>query len=167
MVDALRWPLRILAYAGFAVAIGYLSIRPRYDYAAADMAEIKLSLSHPAARVEPCVQLTPQEIAELPPNMRRTELCERERLPLIVELDMDDETVLEIVAPPSGVWNDGPASVYERFPVVPGPHRITARLRDSARQEGWDYTHTEDVVLEAGRYFTVTFKAETGGFHFR
>ena len=24
-----------------------------------------------------------------------------------------------------------------------------------------------DVVLEPGRYFTITFKAETGGFHYR
>jgi hypothetical protein len=32
---------------------------------------------------------------------------------------------------------------------------------------GWDYTHTEDVTLVAGRYLTVTFRAETGGFNFR
>ena len=51
--------------------------------------------------------------------------------------------------------------------LPPGEYRITARLRDSARTDGWDYTLTEDVVLEAGRYMTVTFKAETGGFSIR
>ncbi len=167
MTDVLRWMLQFAAYAGFAAAIGYLSILPRYEYAAVDMTEVKVSLSHAADRVEPCVKLSPQEIAALPPNMRRTEQCERQRLPLTVELDVDGETVLHVDAPPSGLWSDGPASVYERFSVTPGTYRITARLRDSARPEGWDHMHTEQVVLEAGRYFTVTFKEEAGGFHFR
>jgi hypothetical protein len=85
----------------------------------------------------------------------------------VLELDVDGETVISIEAKPSGLWGDGPSSVYERFAVQPGPHRITARLRDTARSEGWDYTRTEDVVLQSGRYFTVTFKSETGGFNFR
>ncbi|MDH3848003.1 MAG: hypothetical protein OEV05_09440, partial [Gammaproteobacteria bacterium] len=62
---------------------------------------------------------------------------------------------------------DGPASVYERFEVAPGTHTIIARLRESDRPDGWDYVHSETVTLVAGRYFTVTFRAETGGFSFR
>ena len=107
------------------------------------------------------------QIAELAPNMRRPETCERQRLPLTVELEIDGETVANIEAPPSGLWNDGPASIYERFDTEPGLHTITARLRDSNRTEGWDYVRTEDVTLVAGRYFTVTFRAETGGFVFQ
>ena len=44
---------------------------------------------------------------------------------------------------------------------------MTARLRDSDRSEGWDYEQTENVTIEAGRYFTVTFRANAGGFDFR
>ena len=99
--------------------------------------------------------------------MRRTEACERERLPLVIELDVDGEAVINLTAQPSGLWNDGPASVYERFDVAPGPHTISVRLRDTARTEGWDYEKTGNVVLEPGRYFTVTFKQATGGFNFR
>ena len=51
--------------------------------------------------------------------------------------------------------------------VAPGEHEIEVRLRDSDRQEGWDFSKRETVDLAAGRYFTITFKAETGGFHFR
>lgn len=167
VVKLFRWPVCILTYVAFGAAVGYLSIAPRYDYASAEMAQVKVSLSHAAERVEPCVQLTPQQIAELAPNMRRTEQCERQRLPLTIELDVDERTVLRLVAPPSGLWGDGPSSVYERFTLAPGAHRITARLRETDRSEGWDYTHTEDVTLRAGRYFSVTFKAETGGFKFR
>jgi hypothetical protein len=131
------------------------------------MASVKLSLSHAAELVAPCVQLTPEQIAELAANMRRTEACERERLPLILELDVDGEVLISLTAQPSGLWNDGPASIYERFELEPGSHRISVRLRDSARSTGWDYELTEDVVLEPGRYFSVTFKQATGGFRFR
>jgi hypothetical protein len=167
MNSGLRIVLQVLAYTAFAAAIGYLSASPAYDYADAGQATIKLSLSHAANRVKPCVRLTPQQIAELAPNMRHTEECERQRLPLVVELEIDGAVRAYIEAPPSGLWNDGPASIYERFEVEPGAHTLTVRLRDTARSEGWDYMHTENVLLSAGRYFTVTFRAGTGGFSFR
>ena len=167
MIKLLSFLGQVLMYAAFAFVVGWFATMPPYQYADPGMASVKVSLSHAADRVEPCVELTPEEIAELAMNMRRTEACERERLPLYVELDVDGETIFSIVAEPAGLWNDGPSSVYERLDLTPGPHRVTARLRDTARADGWDYTDTVDVVLEPGRYFTVTFKAETGGFNFR
>ena len=167
MTKALRLLLQIALYAAFAVVIGWLSILPPFHYASADMATIKLSLSHATERVVPCVKLTPEEIAKLAPNMRRTLSCERARLPLTIEIDIDGASTIQLVAQPSGLWNDGPASVYERFDVAPGKHLITARIRDSARTDGWDYTYSENVELEPGRYFTISFRPETGGFHYR
>ena len=167
MASAFRYVIQVLAYTAFAVVIGYLSFWPRYQYASPEMAAVKLSLSHATERVVPCVQLTPQEIAELPPNMRQTQSCERQRLPLALQLDVDGEIAYAVEAAPAGLWEDGPASVYERFELPPGKHSITVRMRDSADEDGWDYTHTEEVVLEAGRYLTITFKAENGGFRFR
>lgn len=163
----IRYLVQGVLYIGFLAVIGYFSVLPRYAYAPAEMAAIKLSLSHAAERLEPCVQLTVEEIAAMPANERRPAQCTRERLPLIVELDIDGELILSVVAAPSGLWNDGPGSIYERFNVAPGEHTITARLRDTAREDGWDYVHSEIVTLEPARYFTVTFKAETGGFSFR
>jgi hypothetical protein len=163
----LRFLLQVLFYTAFAVAVGYFSFWPTYQYAAPEIATVKLSLSHATERVVPCVTLTPQEVAELPPNMRRTQSCERQRLPLALELDVDGEQAYQLVAAPSGLWEDGPASVYERFDLEPGPHTITVRMRETARDSGWDYTHTEDVLLRAGHYLTITFRAENGGFEFR
>jgi hypothetical protein len=163
----MRYVVQVLTYAGFAVVIGYLSFWPQYQYAAPDRAAVKLSLSHATERVVPCVKLSPQEVAKLAPNMRRTQSCERQRLPLVLQLDVDDEIAYELQATPSGIWEDGPASVYERFELEPGKHSITVRMRDSARESGWDYTHTETVDLKAGRYMTITFRAENGGFKFR
>ena len=167
MSNVLRYLIQVAAYAAFAFVVGYLSFWPRYDYASPEVAAVKLSLSHATERVEPCVQLTPQQIAELAPNMRRSQSCERQRVPLFLQLDVDGEIAFERQTAPTGLWEDGNATVYERFELSPGKHTITLRMRDSAQADTWDYTHTEDVVLEAGRYLTITFKAENGGFRIR
>lgn len=159
--------VQALLYAVFAAFVGYLSVAPAYQYADPEVAVIKLSLSHAAARVEECVKLTPQEINERAMKGEPINECERARLPLAVELDVDGTTVLSLTAVPSGLWKDGPASVYERFAVDAGAHTITSRLRDSARETGWDYEYSEEVDLAPGRYFTITFRAENGGFEFR
>jgi len=167
VINAMRYLLQLIAYAAFAIVVGYLSFWPRYQYASADAAAVKLSLSHATDRVVPCVTLSPEEVAKLAPNMRRTLSCERQRLPLTVQLSVDGEIAFKHEALPSGLWEDGPASIYERFDLEPGAHMITVQLRDTAREDGWDYTHSESVTLVAGRYMTITFKAENGGFAFR
>ncbi len=164
MNKVFRYLLQLAAFATFAVFVGYFSSSPAFEYARAEAAVVKLSLSHAAERVAPCVLLTPEEVAALAPNMRRSEKCERERVPLVIEMDVDGQNVLSIQAQPSGLWGDGPASVYHRFDLPPGQYRMQVRLRDSARADGWDYTLTENVTLTAGRYRTITFKAESGGF---
>mgnify|MGYP001827343039 FL=1 len=167
MHSALRFLLQGAAYAAMAAVLGYFATLPPYQYANAQKASVKVSLSHAANRIKPCVQLTQEEISEFAANMRRTETCERERLPLILEVEIDGETLLSLQAEPSGLWNDGPASIYERFEVAPGAHTIAARLRDTTRTEGWDYASEETVELRPGRYFTITFRPENGGFNFR
>ena len=167
MTRTARWFSQLAAYAVFAALVGLLSAAPPYNYAAADRASIKLSLSHATDRLEPCVRLTPAEVAELAPNMRRAEQCARERVPMLVELDVDGVRIRRIEASPSGLWDDGPASIYERIEFEPGDRVVTIRMRDSKRETGWDYAHTEEVVLRPGRYFTITFQAATGSFVFR
>lgn len=167
MSRVMRAALQALFYAAFVATVGYLSFWPRYHYASPDMAVVKVSVSHATERVVPCVRLTPEQIAELAPNMRRQLSCERQRLPLVIEIDVDGETALHVAAPPSGLWGDGPASIYQRLDLAPGVHTLHVRLRDSARDSGWDYTHAEDVALVAGRYTTITFRAENGGFDIR
>ena len=158
---------RGLLLAAFALPLGYFATMPAYRYADPGSATVKVSLSHAAHLVKPCVRLTPEEIAALAANMRRSEVCERERLPLLLELDIDGEPALRVEARPAGLWNDGPGSIYERFEVPAGRHAVAVRLRDSARASGWDYSHEATVDMLAGRYFTVTFRAENGGFRFR
>ena len=167
MRNLARIILQVTSYAAFAVFIGWFSASPSYQYSPPQHAVLKLSLSHAADRVKPCVRRTPKEIAELAPNMRQAERCERQRLPVTVEILLDDEMIMRQEEPPSGLWGDGPSSIYEKLTLEPGKYRLSARLRDSNRADGWDYQLTEDVSLQPGRYLTVTFKYETGGFRFR
>ena len=167
MARSLNFILRLAAYAAFAIVIAYFSRAPEYHYASQDMAVIKVSVSHATQHVEPCITLTPEEVAQLAPNMRNSISCARKRVPLRLELDVDGKTVLHVDEPASGLWGDGPALVYRRFELPAGSYRLVVRLRDSRRTEGWDYRDETVANLIAGRYFTVRFRPENEGFVFR
>lgn len=157
---------QVLAYTLFAITVGYFATRPAYTHHDPDNALIKLSFSHAGQRKGDCRQLTPEELAALAPNMRKPLDCPRERLPLVVELLLDGEILFKGELPPSGLAGDGTSTVYEKFPVEPGRHRLTARLRDSARTDGFDYEGETEVTLEPLQVFVVEFKATKGGFIF-
>jgi hypothetical protein len=167
MADIARFALQALFYLAFGSLIGFFASRPAYEQLAADHAQIKLSLVHGAARRETCRRLTPQEIARLPPSERRPNTCERERLPIEVELALDGEVIYTATLEPTGLAKDGPARTYRKFAVPTGPHMITARLRDSDRAEGFDYERTVAVELAPLQNLAIDFKADAGGFVFR
>lgn len=161
-------PLQIVGqaalYAAFMAFIGYFATLPAYTYVDPGAAMITLSFGHAGERQSACRRLTPEEIAELPPNMRRPMDCPRGRVSLLVELDIDGERVYSAWLPPSGLAGDGASTAYERFVVAPGRHRITARLRDSRREQGFDHELDEGVELAAGQHLVIDFRANTGGF---
>ena len=88
------------------------------------------------------------------------------RVPVTVELEIDGERVYDAALPASGLAHDGPSSVYERFAVPAGAHVIRVRLRDTAREHGFDYERTADVRLAPRQSFVIDFRAELGGFRF-
>jgi len=156
-----------VAYILFAAFLGVFSAAPSITYLEADQAVIKLSFSHAGDHAGPCRRLTQEEIDALPANMRRSEDCPRERLSLLVELELDGEIATRRLLPPAGLHRDGASAVYQRFQVAAGKHRIVARLRDSARSEGFDYEREVEVELAPGQNFVVDFRAESGGFIFK
>jgi hypothetical protein len=164
---ALRWVWQAAAFGLLALVIGVLSNRPTITHFPPEMAQIKTSFSHGAQRREECRRLSAEEIAALPPNMRRPLDCARERLPVVLELRLGDALLYHALLPPSGIAGDGPARVYQRFTVPPGRHELVARLRDSDRTDGFDYEHQETVELAPLQSLAVEFRAETGGFIFR
>ena len=153
-------------YAGFMAMLGYFATLPAYTYVDPGAAVITLSFAHAGEKVSECRRLTPEEIAALAPNMRRPMDCPRGRVSLLVEFRLDGAVLYHASLSPSGLAGDGASSVYERFVVAPGGHRISARLRDSRREEGFDYELEEDVELIPGEHLVVDFRAGTGGFKF-
>jgi hypothetical protein len=153
-------------YLLLALGIGYCSDRPAYTHFPPDMALIKLSFAH-GAHKEECRRRTPEELAKLPPNMRRPLACSRERLPVTVELLLDGKPLYQAVLPPTGLAGDGPSRVYQRFAVAPGRHELIARLRDSDRREGFDYERTAVVELAPEQSLAIDFRPEMGGFVLR
>jgi hypothetical protein len=161
-----RLILQGLIYALVATGLIGFSAGPAYTHMDPGLALVKLSFSHAGQRKEDCRQLTPAEIAALPPNMRRPESCGRERVPLRVELDMDGDPLLRAVLLPSGLASDGAATVYHRFPVAAGRHEFVARLRDSRRSDGFDYEGSAVLELVPQQNLAIDFQPDAGGFLF-
>jgi hypothetical protein len=161
-----RYAGQALAYLAFAALLGFLATAPAYDPVDPGMAMVKLSFIHVGQRKGECRRLSPEELAQLPPNMRQPLDCPRERLPVIVEIDLDGRLLLRREIPASGLSHDRASSVYQKFTVASGRHRLAARLRDSARAEGFDYERAADIELKPRQNFVVDFRAEAGGFTF-
>jgi len=164
MIHALRLTLGTAVMAALITGAAALSAWPSYRGHVESDAVLKLSFSHGGARN--CRQMTEAEMAKLPANMRRREVCDRKRLPVLVELQIDGATAFRAELPPSGLSGDGPSRVYEKFVLPSGSHEIAARLRDSGRTEGFDYAAQRTVDLAPGQNFVIDFSPVSGGFVF-
>ena len=119
-------------------------------------------LVHGAARRAECRRLTPEEMAKLPPNMRR--VWPRGRGPVYVELDVGNQIGYRASLAPTGIAGDGPSGVYERFVVPAGQCDVNARMCYTAWSEGFDFERTEKIVLAPDQMFVIDFCPEPRGF---
>lgn len=154
-------------YGTLALAVGYFSHRPLVAYFPADKAQIKLSFAHGAKRAEDCRRLSPDEIAKLPPRERRPHTCGRERLPMRIQLLVDEIPIYDEILQPTGLSRDGPARIYRKFAVTAGRHEITARLRDSNRTAGFDYERRASIELMPLQNLAIDFSSDQGTFTIR
>jgi ferredoxin/coenzyme F420-reducing hydrogenase delta subunit len=162
----LQYAGQLLVLGALAAFIGWFATRPAYAYLQPDQALLKLSFSHAARSLKECRHYSPQELAKMPVERRRATTCERGRWPVYVELDLDGQRVYAGTHQPAGLWDDGPSTVYERFRVPAGTHRLAVRLRDSGRAEGFDYASNASVTLRPGQNFVIDFRGVEGGFQF-
>ena len=157
------WLGQLLLYGLFALTIGVFSQWPPYRHLQADEALIKLSFTRVGKPVGDCRTLSAEELARLPPTMREPKSCPRERSPVTVQVDLDGRTVLQRVAPPTGVAKDGAAAVYERLVVPAGVHQIAVRLSDDVRARDAGYRRDARVTLVPGQVLVIDFDAAKGG----
>ena len=162
----LSYPLQAACYAAFVAVVGYFSTSPPYEHLPAGDALVKLSFQHAGQRKAPCRERSPEELAKLAPNMRAAQVCERERVPLEIVVEMDGRPLFALTAPPTGLSHDGAAAVYRRVAVPAGSHRFVAKLKD-APEGTYGFVSERTVALAAGRILVIDFDPKEGGGVFR
>ncbi len=162
----LSYPLQAVCYAAFVAFVGYFSTSPAYEHLAPGEALVKLSFQHAAQRKVPCRERTAEELAKLAPNMRAAQVCERERAPIAVTVEMDGAPLFSLRAPPTGLSRDGAATVYRRLAVPAGEHRFVVKLSDTA-DGSYGFVQDRTVNLKPGRILVIDFDPKEGGWLFR
>ena len=152
----LRYLGQALAYGAFIWVIAVLS-NAAYQHLPEDQATVKLSVRHAGKLVSECRERTQEEMANLPPNMRAPLACPRERSPLVLELDIDGQSVIRETLPPRGLHNDGLASVYRRLSVPAGRLEVTVRMNDDVNVDGFPYAETRVVELAPAEVLLIDF----------
>jgi hypothetical protein len=138
------------AWLLFAAAVGVFAQWPSYSTIAPGHGELKLSMAHLTERLEPCVQLSAEELAALPPNMRAPERCPRERAPAVVELVADGAPLLQTAVRPVGLARGGRVYLQDRWALPAGEYELELRLRDTPREQGFDKVQRFSLALAAG-----------------
>lgn len=163
-----RWPVPVRA-VGIALLLGVLAgvtavlaTEPAWRQLDQHEAVVRLSIRHPTATRIECKPLTPQQMADLKPNMRRPVDCPRERWPVYVELARDGELLYRGTHLPSGLWHDGAATVFRTFRIPAGPQSIVVRMRDSGRESGFDHVRSGTIDLKSGQNFVIEFRSGEG-----
>lgn len=156
---------QIILYGAFAAFIGYFATSPKYRQIADDIALIKLSISHLGDRE--CRKRTAEELARLPPNMRAPLDCPRERSDIRLEVDLDGQPAFRTVMRPTGLYKDGVSTVYKRFEVLAGTHRLAVRMNDNAALSGFRFVKEEQITLAPAQVLVIDFNPDRGGLFFR
>ncbi len=162
-----RYGAQGLFYVVFVVVVGYFATAPSHTYVALDQARVTMTFAHYGEREGECRTLTEEEKAELPPNMRVEEDCPRGRVPITVELWLDDELYFSDRISPTGLHGDGRAYVYEAFRVPAGEHRLVMKLRDRPDTDEFNYVKEADITIGGGQSLVIDFSPQAGGFVLR
>ncbi len=161
--------MRVLAAAAVALGLALaLALCSRLPFAVEtrDDARIRLSWRALPERIEECREPSAEELAKLPPHMRRPRICEGRTLPFLLQVTLDGETRLDARIQPAGVRGERPAYVFRELRVAPGEHRLTVRFAaqpDGPAPQGLraPLVLEETVRLAPGSVLLVTYDPDT------
>lgn len=149
-MNAVRIIGQALFWAAAMLLVVAMAHRPTVRPLPPGNAELKLSMAHLTQRLSPCRQLSEEERAQLPPNMRAFEVCERERAPAVLEILLDGAPLFAETVRPAGSHSDGRAYLHRTWPLPAGDYILELRLRDTPRLEGFDQQARFSLTLEPG-----------------
>lgn len=168
-INPLKLAGQVLVAAVVMAFIGTFgsSNAPAYRYFEPDQAMLKISVSHASQRKDACHKRSAEELAKLAPNMRAAQQCSRERVPVLLEADLDGKPLLSQLRQPSGLSKDGSSTFYHFFRIPAGTHTLVLRMRESARTEGFDYVEEHTLDIHPLSLLVVNFSREDQGFTIR
>ncbi len=156
----------------FALPVFYLS-NSSYSFYSPNDASIKVAFQHTGKRIANCDEADVikkegeryREILKtekrIKMNMGRLSGCPRERFPVIVELSVDGNIMLDRAYKPAGIKKDMASYAYDEFIVKPGAHRISAGLYDSGAKDKPDFTIEETVDIKPRQILLLRFDNAT------
>jgi hypothetical protein len=159
---ALRYLLQAINYTVFMALIWYFATSPSIRLLEEDEAMITIAFAHAGESREPCRRLSQEELAKLPPNMRKPEDCPRERSPVIIQALLDGNTLINETLQPPGMFRDGGVNVYLSGKIPAGSHHFEIKMDDSVRKEGFDYTFEQDINIKPAQILLVNFDSNKG-----
>ncbi len=159
---ALRYLLQAFNYTVFMALIWYFATSPSIRILEEDEAMITIAFAHAGESREPCRRLSQEELAELPPNMRKPEDCPRERSPVVIQALLNGNTLINETLQPPGLFKDGGVNVYFSGKIPAGSHHFEIRMDDSVRKEGFDYTFEQDINIKPAQILLVNFDSNKG-----
>jgi hypothetical protein len=159
MGKAGQYIAQAVLYALFFVPLVYLTHAPAHQHQQADMAVLKVAVRHAGKIVGECTALSGEEYAKLAANMKRPEVCPRERSPLQLELRLDGKTLYRDTILASGMHSDGVSSMYKRFVVPSGSYRLQLLMNDDVAVNGNTWELEQDIELLPAQVMVASFKA--------
>ena len=158
MDDLRRYLGQALLYALFFVPLVYITHLPKHTHLEADMAVLKIAVRHAGKTVGECRAIEGAEYANLASNMKRQEVCPRERSPLRLELILDGESLYRASVPASGLHSDGVSSMYRRFTIPAGKHHLQLLMNDDVAVEDHIWRLEQDIELQPAQVMVASFK---------
>ncbi len=158
----LRFVLQAFNYAVFMAIVWYFATSPSITIIGEDEAVITIAFSHAGQLREPCRRLSQEELNQLAPNMRKVEDCPRERSPVMISAELDGEPFYDALLPPPGLFDDGGVDVFHRIKVRAGEHRLTLKMNDSVRVDGFNHNLEQQVIIQPSHILLVGFVSGRG-----
>ncbi len=114
-----------------------------------------------------CRKRTPEELENMPRNMRAPLDCPRHRSDIKLEVDLDGQPLFSTIMQPTGLSKDGVSTVYKRFQLKAGSYRLSVRMNDNLINPGYNHVKEEQITLKPAQVLVIDFNPDKGGLFFR
>ena len=124
-----------------------------------------LSVKHHGTQSDSCRPLTEEEISSRPKHMQQSEICDRRRADVVIEVEVDDEVLYSQAHAPGGLSGDGPAVTLDALDLPPGDRNVVVRIADTHDGE-WRFEESWHLPFGAGERQVILFDTGEGFRHF-